>query len=242
MRWKVPAIGVHHLEGHLLAPLLEDDPPPFPHRGAAGLGRAHDADRGRRRIGRYQLLGETLDDAAGEAFDKTAKLLGLPYPGGPALAKLAAHGQAGRVRFSAARCSTGRARFQFLGPEDRGAAGLARAATGALTRRTRADIAARLQEAIVETLVAQVAARARADRLDALVVAGGVGANRLLRERLAAAAARQGAASLFPAHRVLHRQCRDDRGRRHGAPQGRAARGPGRRAARGHLAAGGAGK
>jgi N6-L-threonylcarbamoyladenine synthase len=86
----VPAVGVHHMEGHLLAPLMEDRPGAAL-RGPAGLGRAHPAGRGRG-IGRYRLLGETLDDAAGEAFDKTAKLMGLPYPGGPAAGALAESG------------------------------------------------------------------------------------------------------------------------------------------------------
>src|SRR5580693_6080020 len=92
--WKVPALGVHHLEGHLLAPLLESEPPPFPHVALLVSG-GHTMLIEVREIGDYRLLGETRDDAAGEAFDKTAKLLGLPYPGGPQLAQLAASGRAG---------------------------------------------------------------------------------------------------------------------------------------------------
>ena len=104
--WKVPAIGIHHLEGHLLAPLLEDDPPPFPHVALLVSG-GHTMLMEVQGIGRYQLLGETRDDAAGEAFDKSAKLLGLPYPGGPELARIARAGRAGALELPRP-CWTGR--------------------------------------------------------------------------------------------------------------------------------------
>ncbi|HEY6927070.1 MAG TPA: tRNA (adenosine(37)-N6)-threonylcarbamoyltransferase complex transferase subunit TsaD, partial [Steroidobacteraceae bacterium] len=112
--WKVPALGVHHLEGHLLAPLLESDPPPFPHVALLVSG-GHTMLIEVQAIGSYRLLGETRDDAAGEAFDKTAKLLGLPYPGGPELARLAEHGRPGAFDFPRPMVDRPGLEFSFSG-------------------------------------------------------------------------------------------------------------------------------
>ncbi len=196
--WKVPAIAVHHLEGHLLAPLLEPDPPPFPHLALLVSG-GHTMLIDVAAPGHYAVLGETRDDAAGEAFDKSAKLLGLPYPGGPELAKLAQTGNAKRFDFPRPMLDRAGLEFSFSGLKT--AVSLAvkeRTAAGALDEATRADIAAGVQQAIVETLVAKTLRALEQTGYDALVVAGGVGANRLLRERMAAAVERQGARVFYP--------------------------------------------
>jgi len=196
--WKVPAIAVHHLEGHLLAPLLESDPPPFPHLALLVSG-GHTMLIDVAAPGNYAVLGETRDDAAGEAFDKSAKLLGLPYPGGPELAKLAQTGNAKRFDFPRPMLDRAGLEFSFSGLKT--AVSLAvkdRVAAGGLDEATRADIAAGVQQAIVETLVVKTLRALEQTGYDALVVAGGVGANRLLRERMATAVARQGARVFYP--------------------------------------------
>jgi N6-L-threonylcarbamoyladenine synthase len=181
--WGLPALGVHHLEGHLLAPLLEPEPPPFPHVALlVSGGHTMLIDVGG--IGRYRLLGETRDDAAGEAFDKTAKLLGLPYPGGPQLAELAAH--AGPSRFSFPRPMLDRDGFEFS------FSGLKTAVMQAvraqpLSERERAEVAWAVQDAIVTTLCVKTLRALEYTGHTAVVVAGGVGANQALRTRLAAA-------------------------------------------------------
>jgi N6-L-threonylcarbamoyladenine synthase len=199
--WGVPAVAVHHLEGHLLAPLLEDDPPPFPHLALLVSG-GHTMLIDVAAPGHYSVLGETRDDAAGEAFDKSAKLLGLPYPGGPELARLAADGKADRFDFPRPMLDRAGLEFSFSGLKT--AVSLAvkeqaeSGADGRLDARTRADIAAGVQQAIVDTLIAKTRRALEQTGYDALVVAGGVGANRLLRERLAAAAQRDGARVYYP--------------------------------------------
>jgi len=198
--WKVPAVAVHHLEGHLLAPLLEDPPPPFPHLALLVSG-GHTMLIDVAAPGHYVLLGETRDDAAGEAFDKSAKLLGLPYPGGPELAKLATSGYAARFDFPRPMLDRAGLEFSFSGLKT--AVSLAvrdRAAAngGALDTQTRADIAAGVQEAIVDTLVNKTLRALDETGYEALVVAGGVGANLALRSRLDAAVARQGAKVFYP--------------------------------------------
>jgi len=196
--WNVPAVAVHHLEGHLLAPLLESEPPPFPHLALLVSG-GHTMLIDVAEAGHYTVLGETRDDAAGEAFDKSAKLLGLPYPGGPELAKLAASGNVWRFDFPRPMLDRAGLEFSFSGLKT--AVSLAvkeRTAAGALDDATRADIAAGVQEAIVETLVAKTLRALEQTGYDALVVAGGVGANLLLRERLASAVVRQGARVFYP--------------------------------------------
>ena len=196
--WNVPAIGVHHLEGHLLAPLLEDEVPPFPHLALLVSG-GHTMLIDVAAPGNYVMLGETRDDAAGEAFDKSAKLLGLPYPGGPELARMAASGNAARFDFPRPMLDRPGLEFSFSGLKT--AVSLAvkdRAANGSLDQTTRADIAAGVQQAIVDTLVGKTLRALEQTGYGAIVVAGGVGANRLLRQKLDAAAARQGAKVFYP--------------------------------------------
>jgi N6-L-threonylcarbamoyladenine synthase len=192
--WGVPALGVHHLEGHLLAPLLEPEPPPFPHVALLVSG-GHTMLIEVREIGRYRLLGETRDDAAGEAFDKTAKLLGLPYPGGPELARLADRGTPGAFNFPRPMLDRPGLEFSF--------SGLKTAVVHALRGRevtdaVRADVAEGVQLSIVETLTAKALRALEETDLDTLVVSGGVSANRSLRARLAEAARRQGARVYYP--------------------------------------------
>jgi N6-L-threonylcarbamoyladenine synthase len=184
---QIPTINVHHLEGHLLAPLLEANPPAFPFVALLVSG-GHSQLMRVDGIGEYELLGDTLDDAAGEAFDKTAKLLGLGYPGGPALSKLA---QSGKSRFKLPRplLNSGDLNFSFSGLK-----------TAVLTlvnqqqpldATTTADIAWEFQEAVTEILTLKCMTALRETGLDNLVVSGGVGANSKLREKLNAATKRK---------------------------------------------------
>jgi N6-L-threonylcarbamoyladenine synthase len=194
-----PAIGVHHLEGHLLSPLLSEPRPEFPFVALLVSG-GHSQIFEVAGVGRYRMLGDTLDDAAGEAFDKTAKMLGLPYPGGPALARLAEDGRDGAVSLPRPMQSSGDLDMSFSGLKT-AALTLARrkaAADGRLTNPQRADIAREFQHAVVDVLVAKALAALVATAHSRLVVAGGVGANRELRARLAAAAAAQHATVHFP--------------------------------------------
>lgn len=196
--WRMPAVAVHHLEGHLLAPLLENDPPPFPHLALLVSG-GHTMLIDVAAPGRYALLGETRDDAAGEAFDKSAKLLGLPYPGGPELAKLASEGRSNRFSFPRPMLDRAGLEFSFSGLKTAVALAVKdQKRDGAVDAQTRADIAASVQAAIVDTLVAKTLRALEETGYEALVVAGGVGANRLLRERLADAVAKQGARVYYP--------------------------------------------
>jgi N6-L-threonylcarbamoyladenine synthase len=193
--WGVPTLGVHHMEGHLLAPLLEPDPPPFPHVALLVSG-GHTMLIEAAGIGRYRVLGDTRDDAAGEAFDKTAKLLGLPYPGGPHLARLAEGGRAGRYRFPRPMLDRPGLEFSFSGLKT-AVLHAVRESPDAAARHG-ADIAFEVQEAIVETLVVKSMRALDEAGLDVLVVAGGVSANRRLRERLDAAARARGARVYYP--------------------------------------------
>jgi len=192
--WGKPAIGVHHLEGHLLAPLLEPDPPPFPHVALLVSG-GHTMLIEVRGIGHYELLGETRDDAAGEAFDKAAKLLGLPYPGGPELARLAESGRPDVVRLPRPMLDRAGLEFSFSGLKT---AVLHATREQPLSDQRRADIARAVQTAIVETLTAKSLRALESTGLDALVVSGGVSANRMLRERMSAAATAHGARVYYP--------------------------------------------
>jgi len=192
--WKVPAIGIHHLEGHLLAPMLEKPPPPFPHVALLVSG-GHTMLIEVRGIGEYRVLGQTRDDAAGEAFDKSAKLLGLPYPGGPQLAQLAASGRPGRYLFPRPMLDRPGFEFSFSGLKT----AVMRAVRAApLSDEARADVAYAVQDAIVATLCAKALRALEFTGHRALVVAGGVGANRELRARLAREAAALGAQVYFP--------------------------------------------
>lgn len=190
----IPAVGVHHLEGHLLAPMLEAERPAFPFLALLVSG-GHTLLAEVQGLGEYRILGSSLDDAAGEAFDKTAKLLGLPYPGGPELARLAEAGRPGEFRLP--RPMLDRPGFDFS------FSGLKTAVVVAIRNRTidaqlRADVACAFQEAVVETLEVKCERALAATGLPALVVAGGVGANRLLRERLKALGARTGVRVYYP--------------------------------------------
>ncbi len=194
-----PVVGIHHLEGHLLSPLLADPRPDFPFVALLVSG-GHTQLMRVDGVGRYALLGETQDDAAGEAFDKTATLLGLGYPGGPALAKLAEKGDATRFEFPRPMIGSGDLDFSFSGLK-----------TSVLTRvramdsiddATRADLAASFQAAIVDVLVAKCVLALEREGMQRLVVAGGVGANTMLRRRLESEAARIGAQVHFPSLRL----------------------------------------
>jgi len=192
--WGVPAIGVHHMEGHLLAPMLEADPPPFPFVALLVSG-GHTLLVQVDGIGQYRILGESVDDAAGEAFDKTAKLLGLPYPGGPALAKLAEQGTPGRFSFPRPMTDRPGCDFSFSGLKT-----AAITAWRALepTPENRADIAHAFEDAVVETLAIKCQRALRETRLQRLVIAGGVGANRRLRQRLREMTAAMGGQVHYP--------------------------------------------
>ena len=192
--WQVPALGVHHLEGHLLAPLLEPEPPPFPHVALLVSG-GHTLLIEVSGIGAYRVLGASRDDAAGEAFDKTAKLLGLPYPGGPQLAELAVHGRAGRFRFPRPMLDRPGLEFSFSGLKT---AVLHAVQAQALTAQLRHDVARAVEDAIVDTLIGKSLRALEATGLQTLVVTGGVSANRALRTRLSAAAGAQGARVYYP--------------------------------------------
>jgi len=190
MAWDKPTIGIHHLEGHLLSPLLVEAPPPFPFvallvsGGHTQLMRVAD-------VGVYETLGETLDDAAGEAFDKTAKLLGLGYPGGPEVSRLADYGTPGAVTLPRPMLHSGDLDFSFSGLK-----------TAVLTQtkqlganvceQAKADLARGFVDAAVDVLVGKSLAALKKTRLKRLVVAGGVGANRQLRDALTAAAKKRG--------------------------------------------------
>ncbi|HVN99785.1 MAG TPA: tRNA (adenosine(37)-N6)-threonylcarbamoyltransferase complex transferase subunit TsaD [Steroidobacteraceae bacterium] len=192
--WRLPVIGIHHLEGHLLAPLLESPAPEFPYLALLVSG-GHTMLVEALTLGDYRLLGETRDDAAGEAFDKSAKLLGLPYPGGPQLAALAEHGRPGACTLPRPMLDRPGLEFSFSGLKT--AVALA-ARAQPLDAVRRADIARGLQDAIVDTLCAKALRALEATGHRQLVVAGGVGANRELRARLGAALAARGGQVFFP--------------------------------------------
>ena len=183
-----PGLGIHHLEGHLLSPLLADDPPSFPFVALLVSG-GHTQLLSVAGLGRYVLLGETLDDAAGEAFDKSAKLLGLGYPGGPALSALAARGTPGRVTLPRPMLHSGDLDFSFSGLKT---AVLNAVQRGLPDEAARANLAAETEAAIVDVLVAKALAALERSGETRLVVAGGVSANRRLRERLARAQRERG--------------------------------------------------
>ena len=189
-----PAIGVHHMEGHLLSPLLSDPRPAFPFVALLVSG-GHSEFYGVRAVGDYTLLGQTLDDAAGEAFDKTAKLLGLPYPGGPALEKLATKGHRAAAVLPRPMQDSGDLDLSFSGLKT-AVSILARKEP--LSQQRKADLARAFEEAIVDVLATKAMAALDATGLSRLVVAGGVGANTSLRQRLYAAAAERGAKVFFP--------------------------------------------
>ena len=184
MGWGVSAIGVHHMEGHLLAPMLEPNPPAFPFVAllvSGGHTQLVRADG----IGRYELLGESLDDAAGEAFDKVGKMLGLPYPGGPHLEKLAKYGKTGRYEFPRPMTNRPGLDFSFSGLKTfvRNTI-IEQSKGGELDEQTRADIARAFQEAVVATIAIKCRRALEQTGLRSLIIAGGVSANTFLREEL----------------------------------------------------------
>jgi N6-L-threonylcarbamoyladenine synthase len=178
--WELPAIGVHHMEGHLLAPMLDDPKPEFPFVALLVSG-GHTMMVKVDGIGQYQLLGESLDDAAGEAFDKTAKILGLDYPGGPLLAKLAEQGEPGHYQFPRPMTNKPGLDFSFSGLKTFAANTVRSAATD---HQTKANIAYAFQEAVVDTLAIKCRRALKETRLKRLVIAGGVSANTQLRLQL----------------------------------------------------------
>jgi N6-L-threonylcarbamoyladenine synthase len=190
MAWDIPTIGIHHLEGHLLSPLLVDEPPPFPFvallvsGGHTQLMRVTD-------VGVYETLGETLDDAAGEAFDKTAKLLGLGYPGGPEVSRLAEFGTPGAVSLPRPMLHSGDLDFSFSGLKTAVLTQVKKLGSN-VCEQAKADLARGFVDAAVDVLAAKSLAALKQTKLKRLVVAGGVGANRQLREALSAAAKKRG--------------------------------------------------
>jgi N6-L-threonylcarbamoyladenine synthase len=192
--WGVPAIAIHHMEGHLLAPMLEPEPPEFPFLALLVSG-GHSMLVEVKGVGRYRVLGDSIDDAVGEAFDKTATLLGLSYPGGPALAALALKGEPGRFRFPRPMTDRPGLDFSFSGLK-----------TFALntwrdsdqTDQDRADIAHAFEEAVVDTMAIKCRRAVAQTGLQTLVIAGGVGANERLRARLAELMTKEGGRICYP--------------------------------------------
>ena len=192
--WRVPAIAVHHMEGHLLAPMLEPEPPQFPFVALLVSG-GHTQLVSVEGIGKYNTLGESLDDAAGEAFDKTAKLLGLGYPGGPALAKLAEQGDSNRFNFPRPMMDRPGLDFSFSGLKTHALTTLAQVADD---EQAKADVAAAFQSAVVDTLIGKSKRALKQAGMTRLVVAGGVSANKLMREKLAQLAKSDKISVYFP--------------------------------------------
>jgi N6-L-threonylcarbamoyladenine synthase len=190
-----PVLGVHHLEGHLLSPFLSSDPPEFPFIAllvSGGHTQLMQVDG----VGRYMLLGETIDDAAGEAFDKSAKLLGLGYPGGPALSRLAQQGDPAAFKLPRPLLHSGDLDFSFAGLKTAVLTQVHK--LGAALEERKADLAASTEAAIVDVLVKKSMAALDRSGLQRIVVAGGVGANRRLRAQLDAACARRGVRVHYP--------------------------------------------
>lgn len=194
MAWGKPALAVHHMEGHLLAPMLEANPPQFPFLALLVSG-GHTQLVGVEGIGRYQLLGESIDDAAGEAFDKTAKLMGLDYPGGPLLAKLATQGDAKKYKFPRPMTDRPGLDFSFSGLKTSAANVIAKEGNSA---QVQANIAASFQQAVVDTLVIKCERALQQTGYKRLVIAGGVSANTSLREQLAQLLKRHGGEVFYP--------------------------------------------
>lgn len=197
--WNVPAIGIHHMEGHLLAPMLEENPPHFPFVALLVSG-GHTQLVRVDGVGRYELLGESIDDAAGEAFDKTAKLLGLDYPGGAALARLASNGTPNRFAFPRPMTDRPGLDFSFSGLKTFAANTLHQVMQeeGELTEQSKSDIAYAFQEAVVDTLAIKCKRALKQTGLKRLVIAGGVSANKQLRQTLAELMQQLGGEVFYP--------------------------------------------
>jgi N6-L-threonylcarbamoyladenine synthase len=191
--WRVPVLGVHHMEGHLLAPMLESEAPAFPFVALLVSG-GHTQLVAVKGIGQYQLLGESVDDAAGEAFDKAAKMLELGYPGGPWIARLASGGQPGRFRFPRPMTDRPGLDFSFSGLKTFTRNTIAQLhLEGGLDAQAKADIALAFETAVVETLLIKCRRALRETGLRRLVIAGGVSANQVLRQRLGEMVEKEGA-------------------------------------------------
>jgi N6-L-threonylcarbamoyladenine synthase len=198
--WGVPALAVHHMEGHLLAPMLEPEPPRFPFVALLVSG-GHTQLVEVTGIGRYRLLGESVDDAAGEAFDKTAKLLGLPYPGGPELACRAQEGDPKRYHFPRPMTDRPGLDFSFSGLKTFALNTLQAAQQqegGEISSQTLADIARAFEDAVVDTLLIKCRRAVRETGIVTLVLAGGVSANRRLRERIGRMMQKEGGCAYYP--------------------------------------------
>lgn len=194
----IPVLGVHHMEGHLLAPMLEDDAPDFPFAALLVSG-GHTQLVEVRGLGDYTLLGESVDDAAGEAFDKAAKMLGLAYPGGPQIARLAERGDPGRLRFPRPMTDRPGLDFSFSGLKTHTLTTIRRLeAAGELDEQARANVARAFEEAVVDTLVIKCRRALDQTGLKRLVVAGGVSANARLRERLEHECHKRDARAFYP--------------------------------------------
>lgn len=192
--WGIPAVPVHHMEGHLLAPMLEDNPPPFPFIALLVSG-GHSMIVEVKGIGEYQILGESIDDAAGEAFDKTAKLMGLDYPGGPLLSKLAEKGDSSRFTFPRPMTNVPGLDMSFSGLKTFTANTIA---ANGNDDQTRADIARAFEDAVVDTLVIKCKRALKQCGMKRVVIAGGVSANRHLRAKLEALANSIGGEVYYP--------------------------------------------
>lgn len=195
--WGVPAIGVHHMEAHLLAPMLEDPAPDFPFLALLVSG-GHTQLVRVTAPGDYELLGESVDDAAGEAFDKTAKLLGLGYPGGPAISRLAEQGRPGRFEFPRPMTDRPGLDFSFSGLKTHALVTVRDAGGETIDDQTRADIAHAFVEAVVDTLAIKCRRALKQTGLKRLIAAGGVSANTQLRARLAELTAELGVQVYYP--------------------------------------------
>ncbi|MFT7288742.1 MAG: N6-L-threonylcarbamoyladenine synthase [Halieaceae bacterium] len=197
--WGVPALGVHHMEGHLLAPMLEKEQPAFPFVALLVSG-GHTQLVRVDGIGRYRLLGESLDDAAGEAFDKAAKMLGEPYPGGPHIARLAEQGDPQRFDFPRPMVKRPGLDFSFSGLKTHTLTTIrGLAVDGKISEQDRADVARAFEEAVVSTLLIKCRRALQQEQLQTLVLAGGVSANRNLRAQLSAVLGKEGVQLFYPA-------------------------------------------
>ncbi|MEH6637370.1 MAG: tRNA (adenosine(37)-N6)-threonylcarbamoyltransferase complex transferase subunit TsaD [Halioglobus sp.] len=197
--WGVPVLGVHHMEGHLLAPMLEEEHPDYPFVALLVSG-GHTQLVRVDGIGQYTMLGESLDDAAGEAFDKAAKMLGLPYPGGPHIARMAQQGNPERFNFPRPMVNRPGLDFSFSGLKTYTLNTVAECRqAGALTEQDKCDIARAFEEAVVATLVIKCRRALKQEGLKTLVIAGGVSANVSLRSQLERALDKEGARVFYPA-------------------------------------------
>jgi N6-L-threonylcarbamoyladenine synthase len=197
--WGIPALGIHHMEGHLLAPMLEAEAPAYPFVALLVSG-GHTQLVRVDGLGRYQMLGESLDDAAGEAFDKAAKMLGETYPGGPRIASLAESGDPNRFVFPRPMVNRPGLDFSFSGLKTYTLNTIAdHGGREGIDTQTRADVAWAFQSAVVETLVIKCRRALQQEQLNTLVIAGGVSANKELRQRLKTALAKVGATVFYPA-------------------------------------------